>query len=37
MIAVISDGAYPFFLAFSDLTCILEDTGISGFYYHCAA
>ena len=28
MVAVINVNAYPFFLAFSDLTCHLEDTGI---------
>ena len=33
---VISVDAYPF-LAFSDLTCHLEDTGISVFWLHCAA
>ena len=27
--------AYPF-LAFSDLTCHLEDTGIGVFWLHCA-
>ena len=36
MVAVISFDAYPF-LAFSDLTCHLEDTGISVFCLHCAA
>ena len=36
MVAVISVDAYPF-LAFSDLTCCLEDTGISVFCLHCAA
>ena len=30
MIAVISLGVYPF-LAFSDLTCHIEDTGIGAF------
>ena len=34
--AVISVDAYPF-LAFSDLTCHIEDTGISVFLLHCAA
>ena len=34
--AVISVDAYPF-LAFSDLTCHLEDTGIEVFWLHCAA
>ena len=36
VVAVISVDAYPF-LAFSDLTCHLEDTGISVFRLHCAA
>ena len=36
VVAVISADAYPF-LAFSDLTCHLEDTGISVFWLHCAA
>ena len=36
VVAVISVDAYPF-LAFSDLTCRLEDTGISVFWLHCAA
>ena len=36
VVAVISFDAYPF-LAFSDLTCHLEDTGISVFWLHCAA
>ena len=35
MLIVISVDAYPF-LAFSDLTCHLEDTGISVFWLHCA-
>ena len=35
MVAVISVNAYPF-LAFSDLTCHLEDTGIGVFLLHCA-
>ena len=35
MVAVISVDAYPF-LAFSDLTCHLEDTGIGVFQLHCA-
>ena len=34
--AVISVDAHPF-LAFSDLTCYLEDTGIGVFWLHCAA
>ena len=36
VLAVISVDAYPF-LAFSDLTCHLEDTGIGVFWLHCAA
>ena len=36
VVAVISVDAYPF-LTFSDLTCHLEDTGISAFWLHCAA
>ena len=36
VVAVISVDAYSF-LAFSDLTCHLEDTGISDFWLHCAA
>ena len=36
VIAVISVDAYPF-LAFSDLTCHLEDTGIGFFWLHYAA
>ena len=36
VVAVISADTYPF-LAFSDLTCRLEDTGISVFWLHCAA
>ena len=35
VVAVISVDAYPF-LAFSDLTCHLEDTGIGAFWLHCA-
>ena len=35
VVAVISVDAYPF-SAFSDLTCCLEDTGISVFWLHCA-
>ena len=31
MVAMISVDAYPFFLAFSDLTCHLEVTGIGVF------
>ena len=33
---VVSVDAYPF-LALSDLTCHLEDTGIGVFWLHCAA
>ena len=33
---LISVYAYPF-LAFSDLTCHLEDTGIGVFWLHCTA
>ena len=36
LIAMISVDAYPF-LAFSDLTCHLEDTGIGVFWLHSAA
>ena len=36
VVAVIRVDAYPF-LAFSDLTCNLEDTGIGFFWLHCAA
>ena len=36
VVAVISVDPYPF-LAFSDLTCHLEDTGIGVFWLHCAA
>ena len=36
MVVVISVDAYPF-LAFSDLNCQLEDTGIAVFWLHCAA
>ena len=36
VVAVIIADAYPF-LAFSDLTCHLEDTGIGVFWFHCAA
>ena len=35
VVAVISVDAY-LFLAFSELTCCIEDTGISGFWLHCA-
>ena len=35
MVAVISVDAYPF-LAFSDLTCHHEDTGIGVFWLHFA-
>ena len=36
VVAVISVDAY-LFLAFSDLTCHLEDTGIGVFWLHCVA
>ena len=36
MVAVISVDAY-LFLAFSDLTRHLEDTGIGVFWLHCSA
>ena len=36
VVAVISVDAYPF-LAFSGLTCHLEDTAIGVFWLHCAA
>ena len=36
MVALISADAYPF-LAFSDMTCHLEDTVIRFFWLHCAA
>ena len=36
VVAVISVDAHPF-LAFSDLTCHLEDIGIDVFWFHCAA
>ena len=36
VVAVTSVDAYPF-LAFSDLTCHLEGTGIGVFWLHCAA
>ena len=36
VVAVISVDAYPF-MAFSDLTCHLEDTGIGAFWLHWAA
>ena len=35
VVAEISVDAYPF-LAFSDMTCHLEDTGIAVFWLHCA-
>ena len=35
VVAVISVDVYPF-LAFSDLTCHLEVTGIGVFWLHCA-
>ena len=33
---MISFDTYPF-LAFSDLTCDFEDTGVGAFWLHCAA
>ena len=36
MVAVISVDTYPF-LAFSDLICHLQDTGIGVLRLHCAA
>ena len=36
VVAMISVDAHPF-LAFSDLTCHLEDIGIDVFWFHCAA
>ena len=36
VVYVISVDGYPF-LAFSDLTCYLEDTGIGVFWLHCIA
>ena len=36
MVAVINVDTY-LFLAFSDQTCHLEDTGIRVFRFHCAA
>ena len=36
VVAMISVDAYPF-LAFSDLTCHVEDTGIGVFWLYCAA
>ena len=36
MVVVVSVDAYPF-LAFSDLTCGVEDTGKDVFWLHCAA
>ena len=35
VVAVISVNAYPF-MAFSDLTCHLEDIGIGVFWLDCA-
>ena len=35
VVAIVSVDAYPF-LAFSDLTCHLEDTEIGVFWLHCA-
>ena len=36
MVAVITVDSYPF-LAFTDLACHLEDTGIVVFWLHCPA
>ena len=36
MVVVVSVDAYPF-LAFSDLTCYLEDTVINVFWLHSAS
>ena len=36
VVAVISIDAYPS-LAFSDLICLLEGTGVGVFWLHCAA
>ena len=36
VVPVVSVDAYPF-LAFPDLTCHLEDSGIGVFWLHCAA
>ena len=36
VVAVISADAYPF-LAFSDLTCHLDDTEIGVFWWQCTA
>ena len=36
VVTVISVGAFAF-LAFSDLTCHLEDMGMGVFWLHCAA
>ena len=36
VLAVITVDAFRF-LAFSDLTCHLEDTGIGDFWLHCVA
>ena len=35
VVAVINVDVYPF-LAFPDLTCQLQDTGIGVFWLHCA-
>ena len=35
VVAVVSVDGYPF-LAFSALTCHLEDKGIGVFWFHCA-
>ena len=36
VVALVSVDAYPI-VAFSDLTCHLEDPGIGVFWLHCAA
>ena len=36
LVVVIRFDTYPF-LAFSNLTCCLDDTGIGVFWLHCAA
>ena len=37
LVAVVISVDVYLFLAFSDLTCHLEDTGICVFWLHCAA
>ena len=36
VVAVIPIDTYAFLGAFSDPTCLLEDTGIDVFWLHCA-